>query len=198
MPTMSRFQATFCRSAPWRGVARHVVLPWALQGFAPAGHVLEVGAGSGAMAAEVLAAFPDVTMTVTDVDDSMVDGARDRLARFAPRATARRADATALPFDTGSFDAVLTWVMLHHTVEWERALAEAVRAVRPGGHVVGYDLLSTAPLRLLHRNDSGRVRLMRLPELRAALDSLPVDQTVLVPSLAGLVVRFTLRRSPTP
>jgi ubiquinone/menaquinone biosynthesis C-methylase UbiE len=150
------------------------------------------------MAAEVLAAFPDVTMTVTDVDDSMVDGARDRLARFAPRATARRADATALPFDTGSFDAVLTWVMLHHTVEWERALAEAVRAVRPGGHVVGYDLLSTAPLRLLHRNDSGRVRLMRLPELRAALDSLPVDQTVLVPSLAGLVVRFTLRRSATP
>jgi ubiquinone/menaquinone biosynthesis C-methylase UbiE len=132
---MSRFQAAICRSPVWRGF------------------VLEIGAGSGAMAAELLAAYPSINMTVTDVDAAMVDSARERLEPFAERATARQADATALPFDDGSFDVVLSWVMLHHTVEWERALTEATRVVRPGGSVVGYDLLSTAPLRALHRRD---------------------------------------------
>jgi ubiquinone/menaquinone biosynthesis C-methylase UbiE len=198
MPTMSRFQAAFCRSAPWRGFARRVVLPWALQGFHPEGNVLEIGAGSGAMAGELLATYPDITMTVTDFDVAMVDSARHRLAQFAERATARQADATALPFDDGSFDVVLSWVMLHHTIEWEKALAEAIRVVRPGGHVVGYDLLSTPPLRLLHRADDGRdLRVMRLPELREALQDLPVAQATLMPSLAGLVVRFTLRKAAT-
>ena len=57
------------------------------------------------------------------------------------------------PSPTKSFDTVLSWIMLHHTVEWEKALAESVRVLRPGGHVVGYDLLSTAPIRLLHRHE---------------------------------------------
>src|SRR3954463_15021260 len=45
MPTMSRFEATVCRSAPWRLFAGRVVLPWALQGVTPGGDVLEIGAG---------------------------------------------------------------------------------------------------------------------------------------------------------
>lgn len=202
MPTMSRFQSAFCRSAPWRGFARRVVLPWALQGVRPEGHVLEIGAGSGAMAAELLAAHPDVRMTVTDFDDDMVVAAAERLVPFGDRATARQADATALPFADGEFDAVLSWVMLHHTIEWEKALAEAVRVLRPGGQLVGYDLLSTPPLRLLHPAADPRHRLMRLSELRDATRELPVDLAMLTPSVAGFVVRFTLRArrraSPAP
>jgi hypothetical protein len=57
VPSMSRFQSAFCRSAPWRTFARRAVLPWALQGFRPQGDVLEIGAGSGAMAAELLAMY---------------------------------------------------------------------------------------------------------------------------------------------
>jgi ubiquinone/menaquinone biosynthesis C-methylase UbiE len=192
---MSRFEAAFCRGAPWRGFARRVVLPWALQGFHPGGDVLEIGAGSGAMAVEVLTAYPDVSLTVTDFDVAMLDAARDRLGPFAGRVTVRQADATALPFDDASFDVVLSWIMLHHTIEWEKALAEAVRVVRPGGHVVGYDLLSRAPLHVLHQTDGARVRTMRLAELRVALGDLPVEQAVLTPGLAGCVVRFTLRRA---
>jgi hypothetical protein len=70
-----------------------------------------------------------------------------------------------------------------------------VRVVRPGGHVVGYDLLATAPFRLLHQAEGAGVRMMRLSELREALRSLPVDQAVLTPSIAGLAVRFTLRKT---
>lgn len=195
MPAMTRFEAVLCRSAPWRAVTRRVVLPWALQGITPEGDVLEIGAGSGAMAEELLTSFPTVTATATDFDDEMVDSIATRLEPFAGRATVRHADATALPFPDNSFDVVLSWAMLHHTVEWEQALAEAVRVLRPGGHVVAYDLLSTPPLRLLHRHEGMRLRLMHLHELRAHVATLPVDQALLTPGLGGLVVRFVLRTS---
>ena len=74
-------------------------------------------------------------------------------------------------------------------------LALAEHLLARGQDVVGYDLLSTAPLRLLHRNDGDHLRLMGLAELRETLAELPIDQSVLTPSLAGLVVRFTLRKS---
>ncbi|MEY2565866.1 MAG: hypothetical protein QOE35_395 [Actinomycetota bacterium] len=195
MPSMSRFQSAFCRSAPWRTVARRVVLPWALHGFEPRGDVLEIGAGSGAMAAELLALYPGVRLTVTDVDDEMVEAAAARLSPFGGRATARDADATSLPFADDTFDVVLSWVMLHHTVEWEKALAETIRVLRPGGQLIGYDLLSTAPLRRLHRTDGDHLRMMHLPELREACRNLPVGTAVLTPSLAGLTVRFALQKA---
>ena len=150
MPTMPPFHAAVCRSRPWRAFAGNAVLPWSLQGFEPHGDVLEIGAGSGAMAAELLARYDDVTMTVTDFDEAMVDAGRSRLGEFGDRVTVGQADATALPFADGSFDAVLSWIMLHHAIDWEKALTEAVRVLRPGGHVVGYDLLATRPLRALH------------------------------------------------
>jgi ubiquinone/menaquinone biosynthesis C-methylase UbiE len=105
-------------------------------------------------------------------------------------------NATSLPFLDGSFDAVVSWMMLHHTVEWEKALAEVVRVVRPGGDVVGYDLLSTPPLRLLHQAERARFRMIRFDELREAVRTLPVEQAVLTPSLAGLGIRFLLRKRP--
>lgn len=194
MPTMSRFEAAFCRSTPWRFFTRRVVLPWALQGIDPGGRVLEIGAGSGAMAAELLAAYPGVTVTVTDFDPEMVTAAERRLVPYAERSTARHADATALPFDDDAFDVVLSWIMLHHTIEWEKALAEAVRVVRPGGHVVAYDLLSTAPLRALHQAEGARFRMMKFGELRHIVRDLPVAQAILTPGVGGFVVRFTLRK----
>lgn len=156
--------------------------------------MLEIGAGSGAMAAELMDLYPDVRLTVTDVDDEMVAAASARLTRFGGRVTARPADATALPFPDDSFDVVLSWVMLHHTVEWEKALAEAIRVLRPGGQLIGYDLLPTAPLRLLHRDHGAHLRLIHLRELRDAPRDLSVDTAVLTPSLAGTTVRFTLQK----
>jgi len=194
MPNMSRFEATFCRSAPWRFTARRVLLPWALQGVHPTGEVLEIGAGSGAMAAELLAAHPGIRMTVTDFDDEMVRAAERRLVPFADQTSTRQADATGLPFDDDSFDFVLSWIMLHHTVEWEKALAEAVRVCRPGGHVVGYDLLNTAPLRALHQAEGARFRMMRFGELRETVRDLPVSQAIITPTVARLAVRFTLHK----
>jgi len=201
---MSRSAQLFCRSAPWRLVAGRVVLPWALQGAKPQGDVLEIGCGSGAMAAEVLRRHPDVRMTATDYDESMVVAARARLSPFGGRAVVRQADATALPFEDASFDLVLSFVMLHHVVRWEAAVGELVRVLRPGGRVVGYDLFGDGGGRILHRpghahdhdhDHTNEVRLMRRAELQTALADLPVEEAVIRPILGGTVARFRARKA---
>jgi ubiquinone/menaquinone biosynthesis C-methylase UbiE len=190
---MSRSAQVVCRSAPWRVVAGRIVLPWALQGADLHGDVLEIGCGSGAMAAEVLRRHPDVHLTATDYDDSMVTVARRRLAPFGARAEVRQADATALPCPDGAFDAVLTFIMLHHVVAWEQAVAELVRVLRPGGRLIGYDLLGDRRgRRQQHGHDH---RLMRSAELRQVLGALPVDGAAVTPAWGGLVARFTARRT---
>lgn len=134
MPSMSTIESLFCRSTPWEAATRRWVLPWALQGVRPTGRVLEIGGGGGAMAAQLLAASApadQVQLTVTDFDPVMVAAAQDRLQRFGDRAQARVADAAALPFGDDEFDTVVSFIMLHHVVDWEQALREAVRVLRP-------------------------------------------------------------------
>lgn len=147
------------------------------------------------MAAELLRRFPEVRLTATDYDPSMIDDARKRLAGFGERIHAQRQDATHLTFGDRSFDAVVSFIMLHHVIDWERAVEEAARVLRPGGILIGYDLLSTAPLRVFHRleRSTDRTRLMRLAELHAHLRHVPIVGSI-QPSLGGLTVRFALSK----
>jgi ubiquinone/menaquinone biosynthesis C-methylase UbiE len=170
------------------------VLPWALQGERLDGEVLEIGGGSGAMAARLLATDPTLRMTVTDYDEAMVAAARTRLAPFADRARVQQADATRLPFPDERFDAVLSFIMLHHVIDWEAALGEAVRVLRPGGLLIGYDLVTSRPAGWLQQAEGDRHRLMTIGQLRDRFDDLPTETTTLRPGLASLVVRFRARK----
>ncbi len=168
MPVMSSVEGAFCRTALWTCFTRRVVLPWALQGRTLRGDVLEVGAGGGGMAEGILRSFPDVQLTVTDLDPAMVDAARQRLARFDD-VTVIEADSTDLPFVDASFDVLVSFLMLHHVLDWPRALAEARRVLRPGGVLVGYDLEDTWLTRLVHRADRSAYRLVSNGDLSAGL-----------------------------
>jgi len=196
MPSMTSRERAACQSAPWRVFARHVVLPWALGGEEPAGRVLEIGGGSGAMAAELLERYHDITMVVTDFDPAMVEDAGKRLRVYGDRVETSRADATALPFEHDSFDMVVSFIMLHHTMEWERALAEVARVLRPGGKLVGYDLLRRPPMTWLHRGDAPGHRFMEIDALRRVLSDLPLTAVSLQRGLGGLVVRMRAERGP--
>jgi len=193
MPEMTAVEQGFCRSAPWRWFARHVVVPWALQGEQLSGDVLEIGSGSGAMAAELLRRFPDVRLTATDYDESMVDVAREGLHEFGDRVEVKQADASRLPFPDESFDAVLSFIMLHHVIDWEKALAEAVRVLRPGGRLLGFDLLDSRPMHWLHRAERSSHRMMRWDQLRQTTQELPL-LGVLNTGTGGFTARFDLRK----
>lgn len=190
MPEMSALARAFCTSLPYRALARWVLLPWALQGFSPSGEALEIGTGSGAMAAQLLRQFPELRMVATDYDPEMVVTAGRRLAPFGERASAQRVDAAALPFADGRFDVVLSFAMLHHVVDWEQAVAEAVRVIRPGGHLVGYDLLHAAPSRHSHHNERGSMRMMGPGQLEAELGRLPVTGVRTRRSAGGFALNF--------
>lgn len=190
MPEMARLERFFCRSGPWRAFTRRVVLPWALHGIEPKGEVLEIGGGSGAMAAGILDTFPDIRVVVTDYDESMVDAARRRLDPYGARATVERADATVLPYADQSFDAVVSFIMLHHVAAWEEALGEVVRVLRSGGMFAGYDLAASASARWLHQVQRERQRMVAITEMQARLRELPFEQAVVRPAFARLVMRF--------
>ena len=199
MPSMSQVEALFCRSAPWETATSRWVLPWALQGVQPNGALLEIGGGGGAMAAHILAASPEpqtTTITVTDFDPRMVTAAQDRLRAFGDRAHTRVADATALPFADGQFDMVVSFIMLHHVVDWEQALAEAVRVLKPGGVLVGYDLPNTPPARILHRLEGAPHRFIKPGQLLPELKKLPLTETSVQENV--LLAKFRATRTPRP
>jgi ubiquinone/menaquinone biosynthesis C-methylase UbiE len=108
----------------------------------PGWRVLEVGSGSGVVTRD-LAARVGPGGHVTGVDKSRVlteaarRGARE--AGLARRVDFRVADAAALPFRAGRFDAALAVTVLLHVARPEAMLREMVRVTRPGGVVALQD-----------------------------------------------------------
>lgn len=89
--------------------------------------LLDVGGGTGnyAVAMAGLGWHP----VVVDRNRAMLEAAaRKRLPTVC-------GDAAVLPVPTSSVDAVMLVSMLHHVPDWQAALAEARRVVRPGGRV---------------------------------------------------------------
>lgn len=192
---MSALEASFCRSRPWSFLARRMV-PWAAQGLPLGGNVLEIGGGNGAMAEAIARVHPHVHLTTTDADPAMVEAAHRLLTRF-PTAQARQADATGLPFKDQSFDTVLSFLMLHHVIEWEQAVTEAARVLRPGGSLVGYDLLASPAASLVHLLDRSVHRLIEPAAFEPALEQAGLDPLRVRFSFGGRVLRFVAQRPHT-
>ena len=181
-------------SLPYRLAARRIILPWILQGVEPSGEGLEIGAGVGALTAQLLAQYPRFRMVATDSEAEQVAMAEQVLSSFGRRASVQRADAVALPFPDGRFDLVLSAAMLHHVVEWDKALAEAVRVLCPGGKLVGYDMSDTAAGRLISMGERQGTSLLRPGQLDTALSRLGLTDLQTRTALAGTVMRFSARK----
>jgi ubiquinone/menaquinone biosynthesis C-methylase UbiE len=194
MPSMSAVERCFCRNPLWGGFARKTVLPWALQGVRPAGELLELGGGSGAMAAGTAQTFPDLKLVFTDIDPAMVWAARQRL-RGHPQITVAEADVTDLPFEDGRFDVVASYLMLHHVIEWQQALAEAARVLKPGGTFVGYDLDRTRAAEWIHIVGRSPYRLIKHDHFAPALTAAGFDQVRVTRALGAQVTRFVAQRT---
>jgi SAM-dependent methyltransferase len=101
--------------------------------LAPGSRVLDVAAGNGN--ATLAFARRGCHVTSTDYVDGLLDRGRARAAAEAMDVTFKVADAEALPFDDGRFDAVVSTFGVMFTPDQERSGAELVRVCRPGGQI---------------------------------------------------------------
>jgi ubiquinone/menaquinone biosynthesis C-methylase UbiE len=96
--------------------------------------VLEVGCGRGVGTELIKRRLRASQVIATDVDEDMLRHARRRLGRLSPgEVELELADATALRFEEGAFDAVVDFAALHHIPDWQRAISEIRRVLKPGG-----------------------------------------------------------------
>jgi ubiquinone/menaquinone biosynthesis C-methylase UbiE len=99
----------------------------------PGARVLDVATGTGHVALEAARTMCDVTGI--DYVPELVDVARRRAAAEGLDVDFQVADAEALPFADGSFDAVLSAIGVMFTADHDRAAAELVRVTRRGGRI---------------------------------------------------------------
>jgi demethylmenaquinone methyltransferase/2-methoxy-6-polyprenyl-1,4-benzoquinol methylase len=192
------------QAPPWRAHCREMARVWG-EGRA-ACRVLDLGTGPAVSAIEAARERGADTVVGLDISAQMLRRARSRVRDAAAdgagaRVSLLRADARTLPFPDASFDAVTGHSFLYLVPFRERALAESLRVLRPGGRCVfleprdgpggsiwkagAGDLRMTTAMTLWRLVSASKGRFEEAP-LRALLESSGFRDVRLTPTLAGL------------
>ena len=111
----------------WRVATTRAVAP------RPGQRILDLAAGTGASSVSLARSGAEVV--AADFSPGMIAEGRRR-HRGIPNLTFVEADATALPFEDGEFDAVTMSFGLRNVNEPGKALGELLRVTKPGGRLV--------------------------------------------------------------
>ena len=134
---------------------------------APGERILEIGPGTGYYTLDLAAwVEPGGTVEIFDLQQEFLDHTMERarereLANVLPT----RGDATALPYEEDSVDAVVLTAVLGEIPDQDAALAEIARVLKPGGRLVVGELFGdphfTPPGALQRRGERAGLRLIR-------------------------------------
>jgi SAM-dependent methyltransferase len=103
-----------------------------LAGVRAGQRVLDVGAGPGALTAELVRRVGAELVTAAEPSAPFVEALRER----NPGVTVRQAGAEEPPFDDDTFDAALAQLVVHFMTDPVAGLRQMRRVTRPGGVVV--------------------------------------------------------------
>ena len=113
--------------------------------------ILDTGTGTAQIPIELVARFETgadspVEVTALDLAAEMlrVAGQNVAAAGLDPWISLKQVDCKSLPFDDGSFDAVMSNSIVHHIPEPVAVFSEMWRVLRPGGVLFVRDLLRPA------------------------------------------------------
>jgi SAM-dependent methyltransferase len=93
--------------------------------------VLDVGAGPGALTAELVERLGPGAVAAAEPSEKFVGALRERL----PDVAVSQAPAETLPYGDGEFDAALAQLVVHFMADPVAGLREMARVTRPGGVV---------------------------------------------------------------
>jgi len=97
--------------------------------------VLETAAGTGIVTRALLRSLSaSVSVVASDLNQPMLDHAAERVS--STRVSWQKADAQALPFPDGAFDAVVCQFGVMFFPDKQKAYREARRVLKPGGHFI--------------------------------------------------------------
>lgn len=124
----------------------------AFEGVVP-GRVLDLGCSAGAASAAYADRFPDAEVHAIDIGAGMLRYAHARAEALDVAVHFSQMDAADLKFPDDGFDLVVSHNMLHEIgpEKRRRAMAEALRVVRPGGVVIFQDVDTRLPQSDVHR-----------------------------------------------
>jgi ubiquinone/menaquinone biosynthesis C-methylase UbiE len=143
---------------------------------APAGaRILEVAPGPGYLSI-ALAQTGDYSVTGLDISSTFVEIARQNAAKAGVQVDFRHGNASAMPFDAGSFDFIVCCAAFKNFSDPVGAIQEMHRVLRPGGQALISDLRSD----VTKQGVQDEVARMRLGPVSAAV--------------TGFVLRFGLTR----
>ena len=97
----------------------------------PASSVLEIGIGTGRIALPLLKRGQPVFGI--DLSLAMMGELQKKIAGRSTQIAFGQADANALPFADAAFDGAYAVHVYHLVANWEHALRQALRVVKPGG-----------------------------------------------------------------
>jgi SAM-dependent methyltransferase len=118
----------------WSRLVAREFLAWLA--VPPESRWLDVGCGTGALSATILAVAQPATVTGIDASEGYAAYAHEQIRDG--RAQFRQGDAEALPFRDEGFDATVSGLVVNFLPEPSLGLAEMARVTRPGGTVAVY------------------------------------------------------------
>lgn len=132
MPDLSGARSTACYRVCEQALVERTLAPRAGE------WLLKLDLWNEAVNTRLLQWLDDRGVRVTGIDLSAVTTtrARDNFIREGRVPAFAQADIRALPFATGSVDAVYTMGTIEHIAEYRQALAEVRRVLRPGGRAL--------------------------------------------------------------
>ena len=149
--------------------------------------VLDLGTGTAQIPLELCRQHDDCRVKGVYLSMHMLDLARINIeqAGFTQRISVERVDAKRLPFDGGSFHAVMSNSIVHHIPDPMVVLAEAVRVTLTGGLLFFRDLMRLQSrkevagfVRLYAGKENPRQRKMFEESLCAALSLVEIRMLV--------------------
>jgi SAM-dependent methyltransferase len=99
------------------------------------GDGLEIGSGTGYFSLNLLQVGAIERLTATDISPGMLRRLSETAKSLDLEAETVATEAERLPFEDESFDLVFGHAVLHHIPDLERAFAEFLRVLRPGGAI---------------------------------------------------------------